>query len=424
MRNPATVLVREGAEKVSISEGVCERALLTLGGLMLAAASMGEGVGSACESLTGSTTRRAARADKPDIVRNAEKMLTLSSMLPRVGRAGQKITLAAPWKAHRSRKLCPGRRDVSRQSSYLPGVAPPSVRIPELVFASPRSLPKVSKLVGRVVVLDIAFAASSGSKVSFEKVTLPLIEGLGPRLAAWVDHHDHERHSDYSDDSRFLLRTKAEHGACPEMVTPELVERCAPVDTIVMHLDLDGLYSAAKWILGGKEPYEGADYDARCIDTRTGEPGPIAIKIDRALRAHFRDQDLKRAVVLWLVGGMGKTVHLETINEAEREFDASNRGTDALAARFTARGRVALVDASASPEPYDKTELLLLGQKLAPIAAVVDSGSVTFAASFDSGWNFLEILGLEGGMPTRVSISEARLEEAIQSLNDAPEPAR
>ncbi len=325
---------------------------------------------------------------------------------------------------------------MSRQSRYLLWVAPGSERtpkrdgerrperIPELIFASPRSLPKAAKLEGRVVVLDIAFAASSGSKVSFEKTTLKLIEGLGPRLAAWVDHHDHERHGDYKDDPRFLLCTKAEHGACPEMISKELVERSAPVDTIVTHLDLDGLYSAAKWIMGGAEPYKGADYDARCIDTRTGEPGPIAVKIDRALRARFRDKDLKRAVVLWLVAGRGKNVHREAIDEAEREFDANNRGTEALAARFAMRGRVAYVDASASPEPYDKTELLLLGQKLAAIAAVRDSGSVTFAASFESGWNFLQVLGLEGGMPTRVSISDSRLEEAIAALNDAPEPSQ
>ena len=65
--------------------------------------------------------------------------------------------------------------------------------MPALVFASPRGLPKASRLEGRVVVLDIAFAASSSRKVSYEKVTLKLIEGLGERLAAWVDHHDHER---------------------------------------------------------------------------------------------------------------------------------------------------------------------------------------------------------------------------------------
>lgn len=294
--------------------------------------------------------------------------------------------------------------------------------MPTLVFASPRGLPKAHKLEGRVVVVDIAFAASSGGKVSFEKVTRPLIDGLGERLAAWVDHHDHERHGDYASDERFTLRTKAQHGACPELVTPELVKAAGPIDTIVAHLDLDGLYSAAKWILEGVEPYAGADDDARCVDTRTGDCGPIGIKIDRALRARFRDDDLKRAVVLWLVGGCKKDVHRDVIDEAEREFDASNQGTAALAAQFVTRGRIAYVDASLGTTPYDKTELLLLGQRIAPVAAVLDSGAVTFAAGFDSGWNFLEIFGLEGGMPTRVSISESRLEEAIESINNAVAP--
>ncbi len=312
-------------------------------------------------------------------------------------------------------------KTAARIFRYIQRVSPVT-SMPELVFASPRGLPKAASLTGRVVVLDIAFAAASGGKVSFESVTLPLIEGLGSRLAAWVDHHDHEKHPDYKDDERFLLTTKAEHGACPELVTPKLVAAAGPIDTIIAHLDLDGLYSAAKWILGGKEPYANADADARCIDTRLGEPGPIAIRIDRALRARFRDDDLKRSVVHWLVGGRRNDVHAERISEAEQEFDAGNRGTAALAARFEIRGRVAFVDATASSLPYDKTELLLLGQKISEISAVQDSGAVTFAAGFDSGWNFLPILGLAGGMPTRVSISESRLEEAMRSINEADLP--
>ncbi len=306
---------------------------------------------------------------------------------------------------------------------YIHGVSPVST-MPNLVFASPRGLPKAASLTGRVVVLDIAFAAASGGKVSFESVTLPLIDGLGSRLAAWVDHHDHDKHVDYKDDERFLLRTKAQHGACPELVTPELVARAGPIDTIIAHLDLDGLYSAAKWILAGEQPYANADADARCIDTRLGEPGPIAIRIDRALRARFRDDDLKRSVVHWLVGGRKSDVHAERIAEAEREFDAGNRGTAALAARFEIQGRVAFVDATTSAQPYDKTELLLLGQKISEISAVQDSGAITFAAGFDSGWNFLSILGLAGGMPTRVSISESRLEEAMRSINEAEPPRK
>ena len=293
---------------------------------------------------------------------------------------------------------------------------------PYLAFASPRALPKAASLQGRVVVLDIAFAATSGGGVSFETVTKPFLDQLGNRLAAWVDHHDHDRHPDYAGDNRFTLATKAEHGACPEMITPELVRQTGPIDTIVAHVDLDGLYSAAKWMLEGREPYRGADYDANCIDTRTGDPGRIAVRIDQALRARFRDNTLKRAVVLYLVDGMRPGAHKDIIDEAAEEFLHRDRGTRALAERYVMRGRVAYVDARRRKEPFDKTDLLLLGQARAEVAAVHDAGMVTIAARFDSGWDFLKILGLEGGMPTRVSLPESRLQEAIDAINNAPTP--
>src|SRR3954467_6545270 len=169
--------------------------------------------------------------------------------------------------------------------------------MPQLWFASPRMLPRADKLQGRVVVLDIAFPATVGTSVSFELTTKPFLDGLGDRLAAWVDHHDHERHASFARDSRFVLATKAQHGACPEMVTPALVRQVGPIDTILTHVDLDGLYAAAKWILEGREPYPGADDDARAVDTRIGTAGPIGTRIDHALRAKFRDDQLKRAVI-------------------------------------------------------------------------------------------------------------------------------
>src|SRR5438552_18983846 len=101
---------------------------------------------------------------------------------------------------------------------------------PDLAFASPRKLPKPADLRGRVVVLDVAFA-SEASSGGFEKITRPFIEGLGPRLARWVDHHDHVLHARYKADPRFVLATKQEHGACPEMVTPAIVAETGPVDT-------------------------------------------------------------------------------------------------------------------------------------------------------------------------------------------------
>jgi hypothetical protein len=294
--------------------------------------------------------------------------------------------------------------------------------LPQLVFASPRVLPRAEKLVGRVVVLDIAFAATVGTSVSFELITKPFLDGLGDRLALWVDHHDHEKHAAFANDPRFVLATKAQHGACPEMVTPELVRQTGPIDCICTHVDLDGLYAAAKWILGGREPYPGADDDARAVDTRVGTAGPHAVRIDRALRARFRDDQLKRAVVQYLVAGLRSGVHDDVIREAATEFDRRDARTRELAQRFTVRGRVAVVDTAGAQGQFDKTDLLLAGQARAPVAIVRDSGMLTIAAPFESGWDFVALFQIGGGMPTRITIPESKLDDVIAKINDAPLP--
>jgi hypothetical protein len=289
--------------------------------------------------------------------------------------------------------------------------APPNV--PRFAFLTPRTLPPADKLSGRVAVLDVAFA-SAGGGASFDKTTLPFIKGLGSRLAAWVDHHDHERHADYVGDPRFVLSTKAQHGACPEMVTPEVVRSAGPVDTVAMHLDLDGLYSGAKWVLGGVEPYPGADADARAVDTRRGTPGPIATRIDRALRARFRDETLKHRVLHYLIAPTKAPVLWEEIDAAAREIDPLLDESRRLADGYQIREGVAYVESGG--KPYDKTELLLLGQERAPVAVVHDSGSLTIAADFESGFDFVRLFTLGGGMPTRVTLPEARHDEAMAKL--------
>ncbi|MEZ4359386.1 MAG: hypothetical protein R3B48_04340 [Kofleriaceae bacterium] len=297
-----------------------------------------------------------------------------------------------------------------------------SEALTHLWFASPRLLPRAEKLPGRVVVLDVAFAATVGASISYDATTLPFLRGLGDRLAAWVDHHDHERHADHAGDPRFVLATKAQHGACPEMITPELVRQVGPIDTICAHVDLDGLYAAAKWLLGGQEPYDGADDDARAVDTRLGQPSPRAVKIDQALRARWRDDQLKRAVIWHLVGGLQPGAHADLISEAAAEFARRAEGTALLARRFAVRGRVAMVDTVGTNLPFDKTDLLLAGQERAAVSMVRDSGMITIAAAFGSGWDFVKLLSLGGGMPTRVTVPEARLEEALAVIAAAAEP--
>ena len=268
--------------------------------------------------------------------------------------------------------------------------------------------------------LDVAFASEGGGS-SFEKVTLPFIKGLGTRLVAWVDHHDHERHVDYVGDPRFVLSTKAEHGACPEMVTPEVVEAAGPVDTLAVHLDLDGLYSAAKWVRRGVEIYDGADADARAVDTRRGVPGPIAQRIDRALRARFRDETLKHRVIQFLVAGADpkrSSVLWDEIEIAAREIDPLLDQARRLADRYEVREGVAYLDVGES-RGFDKTELLLLGQEKALVSVVRGSGALAIAADFESGLDFVKMFELGGGMPTRVSIPEARLGEVMNKLTAA-----
>lgn len=286
---------------------------------------------------------------------------------------------------------------------------------PALSFATPRKLPSAKELSGRVVVLDLAFAAE-GTGTSFEKVTKRLIDGLGTRLALWVDHHDHALHVTYKLDPRFVLAKKSEHGACPEMIDPALVERAGPIDTIVCHGDFDGLMSAAKWIRGGTECYPGADADARAIDTRIGKPSDLGLTIDRALRGRPKDDALKGLIVrFWAEGANDRGLHAE-LKAAAESMRRLEEAAQELARRYEIEGDVAICDARGANVYYDKTELLLLGQQRAKIALVHDDSTVTLAASFDSGIDFLALLDIDGGMPTRVSVPAARLSDVLRRL--------
>src|SRR5260221_10093338 len=213
----------------------------------------------------------------------------------------------------------------------MPVPSPPSHVV--LSFATPRKLPKVRDLRGRVVVLDLAFA-SEASGGGFDKITRPFIEALGPRLAAWVDHHDSSEHARYDGDPRFFLATKAQHGACPEMVTPDLVAKVGAVDTIVCHTDFDGLASAAKWMRGGVEPYPRADDDAWAIDTRLPRAGPTGERFDRALRARPHDAGLFGLVVRHLATGLSDASLWQSVDAAAAELLPIEAETRKLADRY------------------------------------------------------------------------------------------
>ncbi len=292
-----------------------------------------------------------------------------------------------------------------------------------VAFATPRKLPRPAALPGQVAVVDIAFASESGGrKNDFEQNTLRFIEALGPRLAAWIDHHDSVHHRRFAGDPRFVLATKAEHGACPEMITPAIVARAGAIDTIVCHTDFDGLASAAKWLRGGREPYPGADDDARAIDTRKGFPSEMAQRIDRAIRARPRDQAVLAAVVQLFYRELAGEAEWRVIDDAAADLLPRGREAERLAGCYEqAAADLVLVDLDrVAHATYDKTRLLLLGQERATMAAVIDGDTATFAAAYDSGVDFLARFGLSGGMPTLVSIHRAHLAAGLTALGATP----
>ena len=223
-----------------------------------------------------------------------------------------------------------------------------SVPRPELAFASPRKLPRARDLKGRVVVLDVAFASEAASG-GFEKITLPFIQQLGPRLAGWVDHHDHVMHERYRE--RPALRPRDEGRArrlprdgdargrrahrrrsTPSCATPTSTGCAAPPS---------GCAAAPS-----RTP---APTTTRAPSTRApAQPGPIGQRFDRALRARPRDTALFGLVVRHLAGGLGDASLWGAIDRAAAELAAIEE-RHARDRRRLRRGRPAARAGAACP---------------------------------------------------------------------------
>ena len=114
--------------------------------------------------------------------------------------------------------------------------------------------------------------------------------------------------------------------------------------------------------------------------------------------------------------GATDTALFKDFQTAAGALVARERVAKQLATHYVVTGGLAVCDATVRSGPYDKTELLLLGQELAAISLVHDETTVTVAARFDSGIDLVKALGLNGGMPTRVSVAAKKLQETLEAL--------
>lgn len=273
----------------------------------------------------------------------------------------------------------------------------------------PRHLPKPPQ--GRVVVVDVAFAAGN----QFRAKTLPFIEKLGERLVRWVDHHLHkEGWALFEGDPRFVLVPNKEAHACPELVTPQLVEeteRGVPVDAVVAHADFDGLVAGVKWRLGGEAPWREADEDARAVDspgrghTLSERGSRLAYAIEEASGRYSlseRQKFLTRMADA-LTGGE-EPLDLESLIDelatSARETEVKARVLAADAGREEAPG-VFVVRLAKPVENRVRKHLLMFAEERAPIGALYEpdpqGGAWVTAATFDESLDLEDVNGFEGG---------------------------
>ena len=286
-------------------------------------------------------------------------------------------------------------------------------------FATPFALPSPDQLGEAVVVLDIGFCATSGGSEnprSFDRITLPFIEGLGERLKLWIDHHEHERQVDYKEDARFVLVGRKEHPACPELVTPVRVAALGPFDSVVCHKDFDGIASAAKLLLKGREPYPGCDADARAVDSMIGEPSLKAKRYSGALSVRG-DEAMCRFILASLVQGEESAEQAEVIDKAYKSYRGRVERAKQLAARGEHVGAMIVIDGRRAKKKVDRTAALLAGQDRAEVALYLGpDGRLTVAADMASSFDFPALFGASGGMRNRITLPMDRLDEVLRKL--------
>jgi hypothetical protein len=253
--------------------------------------------------------------------------------------------------------------------------------------------------------LDIAFAGGS----AIEK-THDFIAAAGDRLRLWVDHHEHaEGWPRYREDPRFVLVPSRIAHACPELVTPEVVARAGSIGVLLAHHDFDGLMSAVRFVLGGREPYEGADEDARASDSpgRGHVLSPRGLRLSAALSEAAGELEepafvtFYRAVVASLTTGRESTALAAEIDRHAAEAGSATGRAARLAeaARVEAPG-VAVLRLEAQLDGRMRRAVLSVLESMAAVGLVLEGTPKRYwatAATYNDAIALEELADLNRG---------------------------
>lgn len=241
-------------------------------------------------------------------------------------------------------------------------------------------------LLGNILIDDDVeqiFVADIAVNNRDPQMTKNFISLCGDRLAKWVDHHQGWPEW-FRDNSRFLIIPEAK--SCASIVCTDLQ---------MMN-------------------------DADVVDSRSGELSPRGRLINRAIKAEKAESgdSIRLTAVKWLLGDDSQKPILE---EAEKKYCLIVKPeTDKIVRTYRIIGNTAIADARKSKKPYDMTELLLEGEKLARFALVHTAqpkfGEGITIATLDGSIDLSMIFELPSGSPSRVSLRGKKPEEALQKL--------
>lgn len=249
-----------------------------------------------------------------------------------------------------------------------------------LTFTQPFLISEEIGILEDLYVLDIAVNNRD------PEMTYKFIERFGHHLRLWVDHHKgwSEVLSKLSVDNRgkFLVVEDAESTA--QIIDAESVRRL-PEDLVRTLVS-----------------------DANAADTRRGTLSHIGRLIEEATKADITDDTIRRSAVRWIVNGCKKDGDYKILQERQKKYEEIQRTTEKLVEQYEIRNGVAVVDVRDAVD-YDRTQLLVRGERMAPTRTAVLLGKnpqgeemITIATMSDR--NLVELFRLPSGSPSRVTL--------------------
>ena len=272
----------------------------------------------------------------------------------------------------------------------------------EIIFAQPFQLPVPEDIKGeQVAVFDIAVNNRD------PEMTMRFIEEIKDKLIAWIDHH--------KGWQKILAKL-------PDKLTEKFVidEQAKAAAQIVFEV-INGDFNCPEMRWTVKEAIVG--------DTREGELSQRGRLIDEAIKSNLRDDAIKEAALWWLTQGAPQdpeNKEYRKLLEAQQKYREIKETTEQLINQYEIRHGIAVVDVTQENRDYDRTQLLIAGQKMAPTGISVVIGKnpegeeiVTIATNRED-INLVALFGLPSGAPFRISLPTAEwpLERVLEKLKN------